>query len=58
MAFQILQQESSLRKQEREKFAEEQAHASTILSEKQALEEKLMEVSRKPAGMTLSYFEY
>lgn len=58
MAVQILQQESSLRRQEREKFGEEQARASAILSEKQALEEKLMELSRKPASITLSYFEY
>ncbi|XP_031385097.1 calponin homology domain-containing protein DDB_G0272472 isoform X2 [Punica granatum] len=43
----ILQQESSLRQQEREKFVEEQARASAMLSEKQALEEKLMELSRK-----------
>ncbi|KAK4777683.1 hypothetical protein SAY87_017870 [Trapa incisa] len=42
-----LEQESSLRKQERERFAEEHARVSTIISEKQALEEKFMELSRK-----------
>ncbi|KDP42200.1 hypothetical protein JCGZ_02930 [Jatropha curcas] len=42
-----LQQELSLRQQDRQLLVEEQARVSTLLSEKQELEEKLVAISRK-----------
>ncbi|XP_065879955.1 uncharacterized protein [Euphorbia lathyris] len=43
-----LQQESLLRQQERQRLAEEQTRVSTLVSEKQELEEKLADLSRRP----------
>lgn len=45
-----LQQESSLRQQERQQLAEEQARVSALKSEKQELEERLTAMSKRSSG--------
>ncbi|XP_030464264.1 uncharacterized protein LOC115683797 [Syzygium oleosum] len=44
-----LQQESTLRQLERQRFVDEQARTSALLSEKQALEERLAALSKGPS---------
>lgn len=45
-----------MRHQEQEQLAKEQACIASLISEKQELEEKLMSISREPAGSSHENF--